>query len=58
MERRSKYRSNFENLYAILKKMEKFKKLTSYEKMIVDINYDWFRNRVYDLPEIKITEAK
>jgi hypothetical protein len=43
------YRSSFENLYVILKKMKKYKKLTSYEKMIVDINYPWFRHRIYDL---------
>ena len=50
--------SNFENLYAILKKMRKNKKLTSYEKMIADINCDWLVNRRYDLAEdeIKIEE--
>ncbi len=52
--------SNFENLYAILKKMRKNKKLTSYEKMIADINYDWLVNRIYDLAgdEIKIVIGK
>ena len=55
-----KNRSNFENLYAILKKIRKNKKLTSYEKMIADINYDWLVNRIYDLAEdeIKIEERK
>lgn len=52
--------SNFENLYAILKKMRKNKKLTSYEKMIVDINYDWLVYRIYDLAgdEIKTVVEK
>ena len=53
--------SNCENLYIILKKIRKpNKKLTSYERMVVDINYDWFVNRIYGLTEeeIKIVEVK
>ncbi|MFA5782140.1 MAG: hypothetical protein WC868_07715 [Bacteroidales bacterium] len=50
--------SNYENLYAILKKMKKNKKTTSYERMFVDKNYDWFYNRIWGLTEeeIKILE--
>jgi hypothetical protein len=43
--------ANFENLYVILKKMRKNKKITSYERMFVDFNYDWFYNRIYDLED-------
>jgi hypothetical protein len=43
--------ANFENLYVILKKMNKKKKIISYERMFVDFNYDWFYNRIYDLPD-------
>lgn len=43
--------SNYEHLYVILKKMRKNRKITSYERMVVDINHDWFYDRIYDLPE-------
>ena len=51
--------SNYEHLYTILKKFNKNKKITSFERMIVNNNHDWFYNRIYDLAEeeIKIVEG-
>ena len=49
-----------EKMDILWKKMRKNKKLTSYEKMIADINYDWLVNRIYDFTgdEIEIVEGK
>jgi heme oxygenase len=41
--------SDFENFYIILRKMKKNKKITKYERMIADMNHDWFYNRIYDV---------
>ena len=51
--------SNYKHLYTIIKKFNKNKKITSFERMIVNNNHDWFYNRIYDLAEeeIKIVEG-
>lgn len=42
------------NLYEILKKIRRDRKLSSYEQLVVDCNYDWFINKNYGLPSEEI----
>lgn len=48
------------NLFEILKKIRRDRKLSSHEQLVVDCNYDWFVNKNYGLPteEIKIVECE
>lgn len=48
VEKAMKYRDNYENLYIILKKLKNKRRISSYERMFVDHNFDWFNTRLYN----------